>query len=91
MAAITPSNIQIESAGSLNLIVATFATITSGDTYASGLGKTVIATQMGTNSTPSTTATPFTFEAINASGTFTFFTGTGGTTTSATLLAWVRG
>jgi len=91
MAALTPISVTTESAGSLTLVIAKFSAIASGDTYASGLGNTVVFTQGQLSSAPSTTANPFSFEAVNSSGTFTFYTGDGGTTKSGTLLAYVRG
>ena len=90
MAALTPTSVLRESAGSLTLHIATFSAITDGDTYASGLGSSIIFSHAVLTEAAATTATPYSIIPINSSGNFTFDCGTGAASKAAKLMIYSR-
>lgn len=71
MGAITPSTVTRHSAGDQTKIVATFTSIDSGDTWASGLGTNVQDYYLSRTDAPAQNLTAA--YVINSSGTFTFY------------------
>ena len=73
MAAQTAATVQRESVGSLTLHIFTFASVTGADTFASGLGTSIVGQPWATNTfSGGTTTTGIGTTAINSSGTITF-------------------
>jgi hypothetical protein len=72
MAAKTPSTVQRESVGSVNLLVTSFADIDNGDTYDSGLNSVV---GYWANGTDVPTQTNEGIDVGESAGVFTFSTG----------------
>lgn len=73
MAAITPTSVTRVSLGSATMVVATFSTVSDGDTWASGISAiTTKWTDMNAN--PSTQASAG-FASTFSGGTFTFYPG----------------
>lgn len=71
MAAVTPSSVSRENLGSVNLLIAKFATTTDdGDTWASGLDSVIGYWANGTDDP--TTQTNTGVDVSESSGTFTF-------------------
>ena len=87
MAAIVPDSIIEENAGSLKLLVLDFETtlIDDGDTYASGLGDSIVAAF----SNVSTDEAGGTVNVANSSGALTFYTN--GANNGAKVCLLVRG
>lgn len=77
MAAVTPSGVVRVSLGSANLVVATFTTVSDGDTWASGMAA-IVGKWMDDNSNPATQASVGVASTFSA-GTFTFFPAEDGT------------
>lgn len=73
MAAITPSNVTRVSLGSANLVVASFTTVSDGDTWASGIGS-IVSKWTDMNGNPGTQASAG-FASTFSGGTFTFYPG----------------
>jgi hypothetical protein len=73
MAAIVPTNVNRVSLGSANLVVATFTTVSDGDTRASGIGA-IAGKWMDMNANPTTQASAG-FASTFSAGTFTFYPG----------------
>ena len=76
MAALTAASINRESLGSLTLHVVNFTAITGADTYASGLGTSVVSWWATSKFNGGTTTTGNGISVSNSSGTFTFCMGT---------------
>jgi len=74
MSAITPATLKTYSAGSQTKYVATFATVSDADTWASGLG-TRVQDFAGQVTADPTTNTSSGINIANSSGTFTFYPG----------------
>ena len=74
MAAITPNTVLTESAGSLTLIIAKFTagTADDGDTWASGLGSSIVACWTSDDSNPTTQGSVGVATTVS-SGTVTFY------------------
>ena len=77
MAAVTPSNVVRVNLGSANLVVASFTTVTDGDTWASGI-PSIVGKWMDDNSNPATQASVGVASTFSA-GTFTFYPAEDGT------------
>jgi len=73
MAAITPSNVVRVNLGSANMVVATFTTVSDGDTWASGIAS-IVGKWVDCNSNPSTQASAG-MASVFSAGTFTFYPG----------------
>jgi len=77
MAAVTPSNVTRVSLGSGTLVVATFTTVTDGDTWASGI-PAIVTKWIDDNSNPATQASVGVASTFSG-GTFTFYPAEDGT------------
>lgn len=73
MAAIVPTNITRVSLGSSTLVVATFSTVSDGDTWASGI-PAIVSKLIDVNGNPSTQTSAGIASTFSA-GTFTFYPG----------------
>lgn len=73
MAAITPTNVTRVNLGSANLVVASFTTVSDGDTWASGISA-IVGKWVDCNSNPSTQASAGMASTFSG-GTFTFYPG----------------
>lgn len=73
MAAITPTNVTRVGLGSATMVVATFTTVSDGDTWASGISA-ITAKWADVNSNPTTQASAG-FASTFSGGTFTFYPG----------------
>lgn len=71
MSAITPTGITKVSLGSANMVVATFSTVSDGDTWASGIGS-IVTKWTDHNADPATQASVGIASTFSG-GTFTFF------------------
>lgn len=73
MSAITPTNVTRVSLGSGTLVVATFSTVSDGDTWASGIAA-IVSKWIDENRNPTTQASAG-FASTFSGGTFTFYPG----------------
>ncbi len=73
MAAIVPTNVQRVSLGSATKVIATFSTVSDGDTWASGVAA-ILDKFCDMNGNPSTQASAGIASTFSA-GTFTFYPG----------------
>jgi hypothetical protein len=72
MSALTVSSQDRESMGSLTLHIFDFSSVTSADTFASGLGTSVVGYWVQPTTSVGTGSNPAGAVATNSSGTFTF-------------------
>ena len=73
MAAKTPSNVYTGSLGSFRLIIARFADLDDGDTWASGLGSEPVKTYWAQDRDNPTTQASVGVAATYSAGSFTFY------------------
>lgn len=85
MSALSAASVQQENLGSLTLHIVRFSSISSGDTYASGLGTNVVSWMTAGTANVGTGTNLASFNATNSSGTFTF----SGSITSLAGTLWI--